>query len=64
MLVPQIQLMVSKDVPDEVVAKLNEVMVKVVAHPEFAQFLTNTNMYEGYMAGEEFAKLVKEQTKK
>ncbi len=57
-------LMVSKDVPDEVVAKLNEVMVKVVAHPEFAQFLTNTNMYEGYMAGEEFAKLVKEQTKK
>jgi putative tricarboxylic transport membrane protein len=57
-------LMVSKGVPDDIVAKLDEVMVKVVAHPEFAQFLTNTNMYEGYMPGEEFAKLVKEQTAK
>ncbi len=57
-------LMVSKDVPDEIVAKLNAAMVKVIAHPEFAQFLKNTNMYEGYMPGAEFAKLVKEQTAK
>ena len=57
-------LMVSKDVPDQIVAKLNEVMVKVVAHPEFALFLSNTNMYEGYMPGQEFEKLVKEQTDK
>jgi len=57
-------LMVSKEVPDEIVAKLNDAMVKVIAHPEFAQFLSNTNMYEGYMPGAEFAKLVKEQTAK
>lgn len=57
-------IMVDKDVPDEVVVKLNEAMMKVVEHPEFAQFLSNTNMYPGYMPGDEFAKLVHEQTEK
>lgn len=55
-------LMVSNDVPDAIVARLNDAMIKVVAHPEFAQFLQNTNMYNGYMPGAEFVKLVKQQT--
>lgn len=55
-------LMVSKDVPDAIVARLNEAMIKVTEHPEFEQFLSNTNMYNGYMPGEEFTRLVKEQT--
>lgn len=57
-------IMVDKDVPDEVVKKLDAAMVKVTEHPDFARFLSNTNMYPGYMPGEEFAKLVHEQTKK
>lgn len=55
-------IMVDKDVPEEVIAKLNAAMVKVVEHPEFAQFLGNTNMYQGYLPEAEFARLVKEQT--
>ena len=57
-------IMVDKDVPDEVIAKLNAAMTKVIEHPEFAQFLKNTNMYSGYMPEVEFAKLVQEQTNK
>ena len=55
-------IMVDKDVSEEVIAKLNEAMMKVTEHPEFAQFLKNTNMYQGYMPEADFTKLVQEQT--
>lgn len=55
-------VMVSKDVPDDIVAKLDAAMVKVAANPEFKQFLVNASMQDGYMPGKEFAELVKAQT--
>jgi len=55
-------VMTSKDVPDEIISKLDEVMAKVAVHPEFEQFLANTYMYNGYMSSEEFTQLVKSQT--
>jgi len=55
-------VMASKDVPDDVVAKLDAMLSKVVVHPEFQQFMTNANMYNGYLQGEAFADLVKQQT--
>lgn len=55
-------VMASKDVPDDVVAKLDTMLSKVVEHPEFQQFMSNANMYNGYMQGQEFSELVKMQT--
>jgi putative tricarboxylic transport membrane protein len=55
-------VMTSKNVPDEIIRKLDEVMAKVAVHPEFEQFLANTSMYNGYMSSEEFTQLVKSQT--
>jgi tripartite-type tricarboxylate transporter receptor subunit TctC len=55
-------VMVSKDVPDEIVSRLDEALAKVVEHPEFEQFMTNANMYNGYMSGKPFTELVKKQT--
>ncbi|MEM7502888.1 MAG: tripartite tricarboxylate transporter substrate binding protein [Pseudomonadota bacterium] len=56
-------VMAAKDVPDTVVEKWNEVLEQVVADPEFKEFLDNANMYDGYMPGEEFAELVRQQTR-
>jgi tripartite-type tricarboxylate transporter receptor subunit TctC len=55
-------IMASKDVPDEVVDKWNEVLEQVVADPEFGEFLDNANMYNGYLPSDEFTKLVRRQT--
>ena len=55
-------IMASKDVPDAVVDKWNEVLEQVVADPEFEEFLDNANMYNGYLPSEEFAELVRQQT--
>jgi putative tricarboxylic transport membrane protein len=55
-------VMAAKNVSDEVVAKWNEVLAKVVVHPEFQQFMSNANMYNGYLPGDEFADLVIQQT--
>ncbi|MCU7944750.1 MAG: tripartite tricarboxylate transporter substrate binding protein [Candidatus Thiodiazotropha sp. (ex Cardiolucina cf. quadrata)] len=55
-------VMASKDVPDEVVAKLNDMIKKVVTEPEFEKFLNGANMYNGYLPSGEFADLVKAQT--
>jgi putative tricarboxylic transport membrane protein len=55
-------VMAGKDVPDDIIARLNEVLSKVVDHPEFVQFMSNANMYNGYMPGKEFARLVRSQT--
>lgn len=56
-------VMASKDVPDEVVTKVNDMIAKVVEEPEFKKFLESTNMYNGYLNGEAFTTLVDEQTK-
>ena len=55
-------VMAASDVPDDIIARLNEALAKVVVHPEFVQFMSNANMYNGYMPGDEFAKLVQTQT--
>ncbi|WP_172378404.1 tripartite tricarboxylate transporter substrate binding protein [Vibrio sp. Vb339] len=57
-------VMASKNVPDEVVSKLDEAIKKVVADPEFTKFLASSKMYNGYLASDEFAELVVEQTAK
>jgi tripartite-type tricarboxylate transporter receptor subunit TctC len=54
-------VMVAKDVPDDIVAKLDAALVKVAANPEFRQFLVNASMQDGYLPGKEFAELVKSQ---
>lgn len=56
-------LMASKEVPDDVIAKLDDMMQKVVAEPEFAKFLAGANMYNGYLPPEQFEALVVAQTK-
>jgi putative tricarboxylic transport membrane protein len=55
-------VMAAKNVPDEIAAKWNEVIAKVVVHPEFEQFMSNANMYNGYLPGDEFTNLVRRQT--
>ena len=55
-------VMASKDVPDEVVDKWDDVLKQVVADPEFIEFLENANMYNGYLPSNAFTKLVREQT--
>ncbi len=55
-------VMASNQVPDDVVTKVDAMLSKVVEHPEFKQFMTNANMYNGYMSGQSFAELVKQQT--
>jgi putative tricarboxylic transport membrane protein len=55
-------IMASKDVPDAVVDKWNEVLEQVVADPEFEEFLDNANMYNGYLPSDEFTELVRRQT--
>jgi tripartite-type tricarboxylate transporter receptor subunit TctC len=55
-------VMASKQVPDDVVTKIDAMLSKVVEHPEFKQFMTNANMYNGYLSVEHFAELVKQQT--
>ena len=55
-------VMASKDVPDAVVEKWNEVLEQVVVDPEFVEFLDNAYMYNGYMPSEEFTELVRRQT--
>ena len=56
-------VMASKDVPDAVVEKWNDVLEKVVADPEFVEFLDNANMYNGYLPSKEFTELVRRQTR-
>ena len=56
-------IMASKDVPDAVVDKWNEVLEQVVADPEFEEFLANANMYNGYLPSDEFTELVRRQTR-
>ena len=55
-------VMASKEVPDEIIAKLNDMISKVTAEPEFEKFLSGANMYNGYMPSGEFGDLVKAQT--
>jgi tripartite-type tricarboxylate transporter receptor subunit TctC len=55
-------VMVSKDVPDEIVAKLDAALARVVVNTEFEQFLENASMHNGYMPGKEFEELVSSQT--
>ena len=55
-------VMASKDVPDEIINRLDAALAKVVEHPEFMQFMSNANMYNGYMSTDAFARLVKSQT--
>jgi putative tricarboxylic transport membrane protein len=56
-------LMASRDVPDEVIAKLDDMIQKVVAEPEFKKFLASVNMYDGYLPSDAFNELVISQTK-
>ncbi len=56
-------VMAAKDVPDFVVNKWNKVLEQVVADPEFAEFLDNANMYDGFLPSDEFTELVKQQTR-
>ncbi len=55
-------VMASKDVPNEVVDKWDDVLRQVVADPEFIEFLDNANMYNGYLPSDAFTKLVRDQT--
>ncbi|NNE38413.1 MAG: hypothetical protein HKN08_08920, partial [Gammaproteobacteria bacterium] len=55
-------VMASNQVPDDVVARIDDMLSKVVEHPEFKQFMTNANMYNGYLSGGPFADLVQRQT--
>ena len=55
-------VMASKDVPNEVVDKWDDVLRQVVADPEFIEFLENANMYNGYLSSDAFTKLVRKQT--
>ena len=55
-------VMASKDVPDEIINRLDAALARVVEHPEFRQFMTNANMYNGYMSSDAFARLVRSQT--
>ncbi len=55
-------VMASKDVPDEIIVKLNDMINKVVAEPEFEKFLSGANMYNGYLPSTEFGELVNAQT--
>ncbi|WMC10260.1 tripartite tricarboxylate transporter substrate binding protein [Oceanimonas pelagia] len=55
-------VMASKDVPDEVIAKLNKMIEQVVAEPEFEKFLAGSNMYNGYLPSDKFGELVVSQT--
>lgn len=55
-------VMASKDVPNEVVDKWDDVLKQVVADPEFIEFLDNANMYNGYLPSDAFTELVREQT--
>ena len=56
-------IMAAKDVPDAVVEKWTEVLKQVVADPEFTEFLNSAYMYDGYMPSEEFAELVRRQSR-
>lgn len=56
-------LMASKDVPDHVVRKLDDMIKKVVDEPEFREFLTGSNMYHGYLPSTQFEELIVSQTK-
>lgn len=56
-------LMASKEVPDEVIARLDAMMQKVIAEPEFRKFLTGANMYNGYLPPDSFEELVVAQTR-
>ncbi len=55
-------VMAGKDVPDDVISRLDAALARVVEHPEFKQFMTNANMYNGYMSTDAFARLVRSQT--
>lgn len=56
-------VMASKEVPDEVVQRLDAMLAKVVEHPEFKEFMKNANMYNGYLTSEPFTELVQRQTR-
>jgi tripartite-type tricarboxylate transporter receptor subunit TctC len=55
-------VMASKEVPDEIINRLDAALARIVDHPEFKQFMSNANMYNGYMSSDAFARLVKSQT--
>jgi tripartite-type tricarboxylate transporter receptor subunit TctC len=55
-------VMAAGNVPDNVVATLNDMLAKVVVDPEFVTFMENANMYNGYMESEKFTGLVKKQS--
>lgn len=56
-------MMASKEVPDEVVTKLDDMVKSVMAEPEFKKFLNSSNMLDGYMPSADFAAAVVKQTK-
>ena len=55
-------VMASKDVPDDIIAKLDDMIRNVTKEEEFAKFLKSSNMYDGYMPSESFEDLVISQT--
>lgn len=55
-------MMASKDVPDEVITKLNDMVAKVMEEDEFKKFLASSNMLNGYIPSAEFAVSVNDQT--
>ena len=55
-------VMASKDVPDDVVAKLDDMIMKVTGEEEFKKLLKSSNMRHGYMPSAEFKDLVYSQT--
>lgn len=57
-------VMASKDVPDEAIQKLDNMIQKVLEEPEFKKFLNSSNMLSGYIGSEKFGEYVAQQTKK
>lgn len=55
-------VMASKDLSPEKVKILDDAIRQTIVEPEFQNFLKSSNMYDGYLTHDEFAKLVKVQT--
>jgi len=56
-------VMASKDLPSDIVTKIEQVMEKVASDEEFEKFLKTANMYNGFLPSEKFTDLVVQQTK-
>jgi tripartite-type tricarboxylate transporter receptor subunit TctC len=55
-------LMASSEIPQEIINKLDDAFKKAINDPEFRTFLTNANMYAGYLPHDKFTQLVKKQS--